>query len=155
MALLKTNLVARALASRRGVRTLKSIVPATDKFLLRITRGWLSSGLQTVVLIETTGAKSGEKRDIVTLCMPDADSLVLVGSNWGQSRHPAWYFNLKAHPQAKVTFRGYSGPMIAYELHDDERSAMWQRLVAYNPQYQRYQSANDRLLPVIQLRKPV
>lgn len=153
MALLKTNLVARALASQRGVSILKGSVPAMDKFLLRITRGWLSSGLQSVALIETTGAKSGISRNIVTLCMPHADNLILVGSNWGQSRHPAWYFNLKAQPQAKVTFRGYSGPMIAGELHGEQRNELWQRLVAYNPQYQRYQSASDRLLPVIQLSK--
>jgi deazaflavin-dependent oxidoreductase (nitroreductase family) len=88
--------------------------------------------------------------------MPVDDGVILVGSNWGQARHPAWVFNLRANPVARMTFRGYRGPVIAAELSGQERAKMWARLVQYNPHYQYYQDNTARRLPVIQLvRQPM
>lgn len=152
-ALLKTSLIENALNSSFMVETLKRTVPPTDKLLMKVSRGWANLGFQTVALVTTVGAKSGQSRAITTLCMPVGDSIVLVGSNWGQDRHPGWIFNLRANPQAQVSFRGYVGPMVATELDGEARSVMWDELIAYNPQYQRYQEGTARQLPVMLLRK--
>ena len=154
MGLLQTDFFRRAMAAPWLIAVLKATVPRMDRFLLKISRGWINTGFQTVTLLVTTGARSGIKREVPTLCMPIEGGIVLVGSNWGKPGHPAWVHNLRAHPQAHITFRGYRGPMTAVELEGDAREAMWQQLVAYNPQYAIYQSGVDRLLPVIQLNRP-
>ena len=116
MELLKTNLVKNALESDALVALLKRTVPPLDRALLRASRGWVNTAMQSVLLLETVGAKSGQPREIATLCMPVGLDLVLVGSNWGQQRDPAWVHNLRANPEAKVSFRGYVGTVQALSL---------------------------------------
>ncbi|AQA17074.1 hypothetical protein BST95_01435 [Halioglobus japonicus] len=153
MELIRSDLLKNALASDIFVSVLKRTVPPTDKALLRLTRGWLNTGLQSVVLLDTTGARSGQRRTIATLCMPMGRDLVLVGSNWGQERDPAWVHNLRANDKCYATFRGYVGPMNARELKGAERAAIWKHLVRFNPQYARYQKATSRRLPVLVLER--
>lgn len=153
MGLLQTNIVAKALSANWVVATLKRIVPPLDKFLLRLSRGWVSTAMQSVTLIETIGAKSGLKREFVTLCMADGSDILVVASNWGQERHPAWFLNLCAHPHPRVTFRGFRGPMLARELAGEERVEAWSRLIEFNPQYARYQASTERVLPVMRLER--
>ena len=154
MGLLQTDFFRRAMTAPWLVAILKATVPRMDRFLLKISRGWLNTGFQSVALLVTTGARSGVKREIPTLCMPVDGGIVMVGSNWGKPGHPAWVYNLRAHPEADVTFRGYRGPMTARELEGEARDAMWAKLVAFNPQYQIYQSGVERVLPVIRLSRP-
>ena len=151
MELIRSDLVKNALASDAVVKLLKKTIPPTDKALLRLTRGWVNTGLQSVVLLDTVGARSGEQRTIATLCMPLGRDLVLVGSNWGQARDPAWVHNLRAHPGCRATYRGYVGAMTARELRGAERAALWKHLVRFNPQYARYQDGTKRRLPVMVL----
>jgi len=153
MSLLRTDFAKRALRLPWLVALLKVVVPRLDKLLLRLSRGWINTAMQTVVLLDTVGARSGQRRTIVTLCMPVNDGVVLVGSNWGQTRDPAWMFNLRANPAVRMTFRGYCGPVVAAELSGQEREKMWARLVEYNPHYQYYQDNVARQLPVVQLRR--
>ena len=151
MGLLQTNLVKNALNQPKVIAFLKRVIPPLDKFLLRISRGWLNTAMQAVVLLETTGAKSGQRREIATLCMPEGHDLVLVGSNWGLERDPAWAYNLRANPNPKVRFRGYIGEMQARELAGQERALTWEKLVEFNPQYAQYQLGTQRVLPVFLL----
>ena len=151
MQLMQSDLLKRALASNHVVNLLKRTVPPMDRVLLRLTRGWLNTGFQSVVLLETRGARTGKTRSIATLCMPRGTDLVLVGSNWGQDSDPAWVHNLRRNTDCKATFRGFSGPMVARELDGAEREAMWEHLVRANPQYQRYQDGTERRLPVLLL----
>ena len=151
MGLLQTNLVERALSQPSVIKWLKRIVPPLDLFLLRTSRGWLNTAMQSVALLETTGAKSGQQREIATLCMPHAADFVLVGSNWGQDRDPAWAHNLRANPKPRVRFRGYVGEAYARELDGEERALVWQKLVEFNPQYARYQQGTQRQLPLFLL----
>ncbi|MFK7975239.1 MAG: nitroreductase family deazaflavin-dependent oxidoreductase [Halioglobus sp.] len=155
MGLLNTTLAKRVLNAKPAIAFLKATVPPTDKFLLRISRGWLSTAMQSIVLMETRGAKSGKTREMVTLCMPQGDDLLLVGSNWGTDKDPAWIHNLRAHPQAQVIYRGYKGPMTASELSAKERAEVWHELVSFNPQYAQYQTMTERPMPVMRLSKNV
>lgn len=83
--------------------------------------------------------------------MPVGLDIVLVGSNWGQDKDPAWMHNMRANPEVNVVFRGFKGSMIARELQGRERGAMWERLIRYNPQYAHYQDGTRRRLPVVLL----
>lgn len=151
MQLLNSRLLKRALESERVVKFLMKTVPPLDRVLLHASRGWLNTGMQSVALVETVGAKTGAKREIATLCMPQNLDLVLVGSNWGHKNNPAWVINIRAHPEVRVTFRGYKGAMLAREAEGAERAALWEELVKFNPQYARYQQATTRHLPVLVL----
>lgn len=153
MELLKSELVRSALASSPTVSLLKKTVPNIDQRLMRLSRGWLNTGLQTTALVTARGARSGEPRPFVTLAMPAGNDLILVASNWGGEKHPAWYFNLKQNPEVDVLFRGFNGKMATTELAGRERSSMWERLVSFNPQYATYQAGTRRRIPVLQLRR--
>ncbi|MEH6551647.1 MAG: nitroreductase family deazaflavin-dependent oxidoreductase [Pseudomonadales bacterium] len=154
MGLLNTELVNKCLNSKQVIAFLKAVIPPLDIFLLRISKGHVNVAMQCVALLETIGAKSGQKRLLPLLCMPVDKGIALVASNWGQARHPAWYFNLKAMPEVNMTFRGYKGPMKIREVEGDERAALWIKLVEQNPQYARYQQKVERVLPVIVLERP-
>ena len=145
------GIIKKTLASEAMTKLLMNTIPKADLFLMKHSRGWINTAMQSLVLVETTGAKSALKREIVTLCMPDGEQLLLVGSNWGRDRPPAWYFNLKAYPTVKVRFKGYCGLMKAREIIGDQRDRLWSELVVYNPQYAHYQQQCARLLPIMQL----
>ncbi len=147
----KSGLIKNTLSSDGLTSILMKTVPKLDRSLMKISKGWLNCGFQAVALIETTGAKTGLKREFVTLCMPDDEQLYLVGSNWGRNTPPGWYFNLTAKPQAIVTFRGFKGPVSVTEVIGEQRQQLWPRLVEYNPQYQNYQQSCKRVFPVLQL----
>ena len=153
MALLQSEAIRVALDSRAVTRLLKNTVPPLDRLLLKASQGWVATGLQTVVLLDTVGARSGLRRETVTLCMPVGRDLVVVGSNWGGETHPAWVHNIRAHPDVQITFRGYRGPAIARELKGRERKQMWDSAVRYNPQYAVYQDNVSRQIPVILLER--
>jgi deazaflavin-dependent oxidoreductase (nitroreductase family) len=151
LALLQSEAIQLALDSTVLTGVLKRTVPTIDRILLKASQGWVATGLQTVVLMETVGARSGLRRETVTLCMPVGRDLVLVGSNWGRETDPAWVHNIRANPEVKVTFRGYRGPAEARELQVGERRQMWESAVRYNPQYAVYQDNVSRSIPVILL----
>ena len=153
MSLMKTRVFKDALASPSVVAFLKRVVPPLDKFLLRCSRGHLNTAMQPVALLRTVGAKSGQAREIATMCMPLVDGFLLVGSNWGADRDPAWVHNLRTTPRAHVAFRGYVGTVVARELAGDEREQRWSELIEYNPQYAIYQAGTGRQLPIMLLEK--
>jgi deazaflavin-dependent oxidoreductase (nitroreductase family) len=85
------------------------------------------------------------------LCIPDGEDLILVGSNWGGPRNPAWVYNLRAHPGAQVCKRRLWKEYTARELHGDERALYWQKAVRFYPPYPSYERRSGRLLPVFLL----
>ena len=112
----------------------------------------LPSALYTpVLLITTTGRNSGLPRTVPIATFPHGDDLVVVGSNFGRDAHPAWTANLKANPRATVTFRGRTRPVQATLLSPDEKAAVWPRLTAVWPNYDRYTEVSGRDLRVFRL----
>jgi deazaflavin-dependent oxidoreductase (nitroreductase family) len=115
----------------------------------------VSSALTGLPIVEltTVGARSGEPRSSPLVGVPDGDRLVLVASNYGQQRNPAWYYNLKVNPRCSVTFRGQRREMDAYEAEGEERQRLWRLDVAvYPPRNQYARRAGDRRIPVMVLR---
>jgi len=102
-----------------------------------------------VVLLTTTGRKSGESRTAPIFGFPEGQSVVVVPSNAGKKYYPAWYFNLRANPLAKVQLGGETWRVRAREATVEERERLWPRLVTYYGGYQAYRERTDRHIPVV------
>jgi deazaflavin-dependent oxidoreductase (nitroreductase family) len=127
-----------------------------DRLFYRLTRGrhtlsgWLA-GLP-VVMLTTTGAKTGQQRTSPVIGEPDGDNLVVIASNWGQRNAPGWYHNLRAHPTATVTVDGVPRRVQAREAIGDERDRLWQRDLEIYPARAAYERrASNRRIPVVVL----
>jgi deazaflavin-dependent oxidoreductase (nitroreductase family) len=117
----------------------------------RTTFSALVSGLP-VVMLTTTGARTGEERTLPVLAMPDGDQLILIASNYGRPSNPGWYYNLRAQPNVMISWKGSSVPMRARELSGDERQLYVVRGIEAYPWWQQYHHrAAPRELPVIML----
>jgi deazaflavin-dependent oxidoreductase (nitroreductase family) len=124
-----------------------------DPPLLRWSKGRLSftPGVP-VLLLETTGAKSGQTRETPLVYALDGDNVVLIASNGGGPKNPAWVHNLRANPLARATLRGGTGHYLAREAEGEERERLWEAALAVNPGYAFYQErAGERRIPVIVL----
>ncbi len=138
--------------SRLWARTL----PHLDRLVFRVTKGRhtlanLVSGMP-VVMLTTTGAKSGKQRTLPVLGIPDGERIALIASNWGQHRHPGWYHNLRANPGASISVGGVSSDVLAYEAQGEERDRLWRRDLEMYPGRVGYERrASNRRIPVIVL----
>lgn len=130
--------------------TIKLLVPV-DRFLYRRTNGRVSLlhlGRRGVafpsLLLTTTGRKTGQPRCTALLYIDEPQGLVVVGSNFGQERHPAWSANLLANPQAEVIVRGERRPVMARLATEDEKARLWPKLLAIYPTWEDYTTRTDR-----------
>lgn len=123
-----------------------------DPFLLRVTRGRVATTLVfPTALLETRGARSGARRRNAIIYFHDGDRVTIAASNAGDTRHPAWYHNLRAHPD--VTFAGL--PMRATVVSDEtERERLWvlaDRVFPAFASYRRNAAKVHRTIPLVQL----
>jgi deazaflavin-dependent oxidoreductase (nitroreductase family) len=145
--------IARVVASRPVTWLYLNVFPSIDRVLLRLSHGRLGVTIgQPMVLLTTIGAKSGLPRTTPLLYIADGDRIILVASNGGQPRDPAWSYNLRANPAATLLLRGQTATYIAREVTDAEREALWRKAVAYYAGYAIYQErAGQRQIPVFLL----
>jgi len=97
-----------------------------------------------VLLLTTTGRKSGQKRTAPVVYLTDGENYVVIGSNAGHSRTPAWSLNLKANPAAEVEVGRDRHPVKARVAEGEERVELWRR---HNEQYSgfdEYEARTDR-----------
>ena len=104
-----------------------------------------------VLLLITTGRRSGEPRTVTLTYFEDGNRLVVVGSNAGEDRHPAWWLNLQEHPDATVQIGRVTTRVRAMEALGEERERLWAELIRRDPAYQDYQLRTDRRIPVVLL----
>jgi deazaflavin-dependent oxidoreductase (nitroreductase family) len=130
-----------------------NVAMRVDRVLLPLTRGRVSSAPgQQVLLLETVGAKSGERRRTPLVYVTDDNHIVLIASKAGAKRHPAWFHNLRANPRVKVLAPGRSGEYNAREAEGEERERLWRDACDYYAGYDTYQDrAGDRRIPVVVL----
>ena len=106
-------------------------------------------GMPLVELV-TTGRRSGKQRStMLTVPIVDGGRLVLVASFGGDDRHPAWYLNLRANPEVRVTMAGSTRTMIARTATEEERFELWPQITSVYEGYARYQKRTERPIPVI------
>ncbi len=122
-----------------------------NAFLIRLTHGRIGGrlGTQTILLLETTGRKSGQPREVpIAYFFHDGDYLI-VASNWGKDRNAAWYLNLKKNPRAVLTVNGKKISVEAHEAQGDEYARLWKFATERHPPYLQYQSMTSRHIPVM------
>lgn len=122
--------------------------------VLRLSGGRVGRSLagMEVVVLETVGRKSGEvRRTPLTAPVVDGETVVLVASYGGDSRHPAWYLNLTAQPDVVVERAGRRVPMRARTATPEEKAALWPRIVKAYRGYAAYQRRTERDIPVVLL----
>jgi deazaflavin-dependent oxidoreductase (nitroreductase family) len=137
----------------RFARVAPKVVPPLDRVVSRLTGGRIvpSAGLVPMVVLVSTGARSGLERETPLATVPDGDAFYLVGSNFGREAHPAWTHNLLAHPAATVVHRGRRIPVTARLLDAEEKAAAWPKLTAVWATYDRYEDRVERDLRVFRL----
>ena len=109
------------------------------------------SGMQRdhLVLITTTGRRSGQRRTTPMMFHPDGERLLLIASNMGAARHPEWYLNLEADPHVTVEVGDETYEATAVPATGDERERLWTMLKEKYPFFADHDSATDRVIPVV------
>jgi len=146
----------RFAASGPGSWLFARILHRIDRPVFRLTRGRytfasLVSGIP-VVMLTTTGAKSGRPRTVPILGIPAQGDVAIIASNFGQHHHPAWYHNLRAHPDAEVVVDGVHRRVRAVEADGPRREAIWQEGLRVYPGLAQYERrASHRRISVFVL----
>jgi deazaflavin-dependent oxidoreductase (nitroreductase family) len=106
-----------------------------------------------VVILTTTGRKSGKPRQtMLTSPVVDDDTVVLVASYGGDDRNPAWFLNLRDDPDVELVLHNEKRPMRAHVATTDEKAELWPRVVEANHGYAGYQEKTDREIPLVILK---
>jgi len=104
-----------------------------------------------MLLLSTTGRRSGKTHTVPLLYLDGGDAVVVIASWGGRDHHPDWYLNLLAHPAASINVRGTKRQLVARTADPTERAAWWPRVTAAYDGYTEYQSRTDREIPVVLL----
>jgi F420H(2)-dependent quinone reductase len=126
---------------------------ATQVWIYRRTKGRRAGSVRgtPVLLLTTTGRKSGERRTRPVGYLPDGERFLVCGSNGGSDRSPAWSLNLRSHPDATVEVGARTLPVTASEITGAEYEAAWARYVAAYPGFAGYRTKTQRHLPIFAL----
>jgi deazaflavin-dependent oxidoreductase (nitroreductase family) len=90
-------------------------------------------------MLTTTGVRSGQPRTVPVLGLPTTEGLVVVASNFGQERHPAWLGNLRAHPEATIAVDGTTRGVRAVEIEGERRARIWEQGLDVYPGWAQYE----------------
>ena len=102
-----------------------------------------------VILLTTTGRKSGQPRTAPIFGFQEGQSIIVVPSNAGKEHDPSWYLNLRANPQAQIQLGRKTWRVRAREATDQERERLWPFLVSQYGGYQVYRERTDWQFPVL------
>jgi len=121
------------------------------RVLFRFTGGRIGKRLvdNDMLLLTTTGRKTGQNHTVPLLYLTDDERLVVIASYGGRGYYPAWYLNLSDDPAVTVQLRGRTLEMVARAANPDERQQWWPRIVEAYDGYRVYQSRTEREIPVV------
>ena len=122
-----------------------------NTLLYRLSGGrlWRTMGNLPVIFVTAVGRKSGKSRTFPIGALRDGPNLVIAATNGGRDEHPAWYYNLKANPAARVEADGRHFNVTACEADPATRERLWNLLVAQAPTYALYPRGTNRIIPMI------
>lgn len=129
---------------------LKLMVP-TMVLLYRVTGGGFGGRVQSlpVLLLTTTGRKSGKPRTVPLGFLRDGSAYVIIASYGGLPRHPAWYLNLNSQPEATIQVKRQEMRVKAETASPEKRRELWARLIEAAPGYANYEQRTSREIPVV------
>ncbi|HEY8527623.1 MAG TPA: nitroreductase family deazaflavin-dependent oxidoreductase [Acidimicrobiales bacterium] len=104
-----------------------------------------------ILLLTTKGRRTGLDRTIPIIYVRDGGDYVLLASYGGAPKHPAWYLNLLANPEAEIQVMAERIPVVARTATGAERERLWKLAAAQWPNYDVYQTRTDRVIPVVVL----
>jgi len=123
-------------------------------FVFRLTGGRLLGKFDLpVLLLTTTGARTGRQQTSPLLYIEDGGRLAIPASLWGGPRNPAWYHNCVANPEVVVETRGRKRPMLAEPAPEEERQRLYELFKASSPHYGGHEARTTRTIPVVVLRE--
>jgi deazaflavin-dependent oxidoreductase (nitroreductase family) len=141
-------------ATKQGVAFTRSVAVPIDSVLLKATHGrvGVTMGAAPVLLLTSTGARSGLPRSVPLQYFTDGDDVVLAASNFGGGRHPGWYHNLLANPECELRVGGNGGPFVAREVHDGDRRRLFELAIDLYPGYVKYADRTEGVRIIRMLR---
>lgn len=136
-----------------NIRWLLALITHVHRFLYRATGGRIGARLANVdvLLLETVGRKTGQVRTTPLLYVRDGQRWVVVASNAGDARQPAWWLNLQSRPEARIQVRDEHHPVRARSATAEESEQLWPKLVAAYKYYDDYKERTSREIPIVVL----
>ena len=124
-----------------------------NTFLLRVSRGRIGSklGTQTILILHTTGRKSGMERVIPVAYFAYEDRYLIVASNWGKDKDADWVFNLRKQPRAVIEVKGNRIEVQTHEAQGEEYDRLWKFATERHAPYLDYQKMTTRHIPIVVL----
>jgi F420H(2)-dependent quinone reductase len=119
--------------------------------LYHLSHGHLGNrmGGQSVLILQTTGRRTGKPRQTTLSYYRDGPRYLVVASNWGKEVHPDWYFNLQMQPIASIQVGQQRLKVEAHTAQPDEYDRLWQLVTRKNSQFTRYQDKMERHIPIV------
>jgi deazaflavin-dependent oxidoreductase (nitroreductase family) len=150
--------VARVLGTKLGAAIHRVLIAGLDARLMHMTDGrfHLAKGTIPLVLLRTKGARSGVERVVPLAYFTDGDDVILIASNYGQGKHPSWYYNLLKNPNCQLFADGRSdsgGSFVAYPTDGADRDRLFALGERYVSNYTSYAENTNgvRTIPVLRL----
>jgi deazaflavin-dependent oxidoreductase (nitroreductase family) len=106
-----------------------------------------------LLLLTTTGARTGQRRAVPLTYLPDGDRYIVTAGNAGSDRHPAWYYNVAANPDVTIEVETEVFKAVAIIADEAERGALYELFAAAYPQLDGYQAQTIRQIPLVILRR--
>jgi F420H(2)-dependent quinone reductase len=117
----------------------------------RIRRSFLFTGGMPILVVTTVGRKSGKTRSTPVGYIEHGDSFVVLASNAGNDRSPAWWLNLQADPHAEVLVGRRRFAVESRRADPTEEAALWSEFARLNPGFDEYRNLTERQIPVVLL----
>lgn len=134
---------------------IRRVMGGGQRAAFRLTKGRLGGTLQGVPvgLLTTTGRRSGRARTVPIGYTEDGSRFLVAASNFGLDRPPAWFLNLRAHPDAEFRTRAGVERVVGRELTDPEREELWPGLLEEHPVWGAAQSSTHRQIALVALER--
>jgi deazaflavin-dependent oxidoreductase (nitroreductase family) len=114
----------------------------------RLTNGKVGGG-KSLLILTTTGRKSGVERDTPLFFFPDGDHFIIIASNGGAPKHPTWWLNLQSNPKAKIQIRSRVLSVTARQADPEERKRLWEIISENYKNFVEYQKRTPREIPIV------
>ena len=136
-----------------NIRWLLALITMVHRALYRATGGRIGARLRgaDMLLLSTLGRRSGQPRVTPLLYVADGERFVVVASNAGDDRHPAWLLNLRKQPAAEIQVGARKLRVQAREASDVEAERLWPKLLASYKNFRGYRTSAKRHIPVVVL----
>jgi deazaflavin-dependent oxidoreductase (nitroreductase family) len=106
----------------------------------------------SILLLHTTGCKSGVAYTVPLTYFQDGENYLLIASNWGREHNPGWYYNLLHQPEATIQVKEKTLSFKAHPAIGDEYTRLWKAVTSWNNFYVRYQKKTSRRIPIMILK---